>query len=86
VSKAVHSESNLAAMSHELKQKDTIIEELQRQLRQLKLTDTTALSPVAPHELSDFNTNDGGLHGVVRAMEEVVSLIQVIIMTFTWFS
>jgi predicted RNase H-like nuclease (RuvC/YqgF family) len=77
VSKAGQSETDITALSHELKQKDTVIEELQRQLRQLRMTDTVSLSPVAPHELSDFNTNDGGLHGVVRAVEEVSSLIQV---------
>lgn len=90
IAKAVQSENTVTALSHELKQKDLTIEELQRKLEQLTTVETiggnvgsmsslpsSLSSTMNPNDLAVFNKNDGGLHGVARDVEEVVTLLQV---------
>ncbi|ODM99958.1 Structural maintenance of chromosomes protein 2, partial [Orchesella cincta] len=83
IAKAVQSENTVTALSHELKQKDLTIEELQRKLQQLTTHDpiasnvlSTSSSALNPNDLADFNKHDGGLLGVARDVEEVVTLLQ----------
>lgn len=76
-------ESTVSTLSHELKQKDETIEELQRRLEKLATAEPNAngnaasLEPMNPNDLAIFNRHDGGLHGVARDVEEVVTLLQV---------
>lgn len=74
MAKSEKGEGTIAALSHELKQKDSLIEELETQIRNLCLHQPV---PGSAHELSDFNNCEGGLNGVVRAVQEAVGLIQV---------
>ncbi|CAL8078072.1 unnamed protein product [Orchesella dallaii] len=83
IAKAVQSENTVTALSHELKQKDLTIEELQRKLQELTTCDPIASnvlsassSALNPNDLADFNKHDGGLLGVARDVEEVVTLLQ----------
>ncbi len=76
VVKGAENDITIASLSHELKQKDTLIEELQSQLLNLRLHEPFSF-PGTPHELSDFNNSEGGLNCVVRRIQEAVGIIQV---------
>ncbi|XP_035713215.1 sporulation-specific protein 15 isoform X3 [Folsomia candida] len=75
VSKGNKSDNTITALSSELKQKDGLIDELEGQLRNLRMHQPS-VDPGVPHELSDFNNCQGGLTGVVRAVQEAVGLIK----------
>lgn len=74
--RATENGHHVASMSQEMKHKDSLIEELQEQLRHMRLQPTPSSSELS-HELSDFNSCDGGLNGVVRSVREAMGLVKV---------